>query len=547
MSFFERWRLLRKGLACSRSRRASSSSPWREKLETDRRVRGLLFALFTALCIVCGSWPHSHPTYAVALLTTVLAVGIFIPMRIGLPDLFKSNSKLALVLAAVLINLYIGKAVYLWSMHQPGAEFRALYFYVPTAFAPLLTTSLLGSFPGLFTVFASSLFSAVLINQSIPLLVNNLVSGFVGVYMTRQVHRRRDIIQAGMAVGLVSLICAMAFGYVGETESDVLIEQGAWSVILGFLTGVFVNAILPFMEELFSVNTDFTWLELSDLNHPLLRRLAAEAPGTYHHSLMVANLAEAAAQRVGANPALCRVMAYFHDIGKLVNPQYFVENINEEENPHDRLSPSLSALVIVSHVKDGVELAQRYHLKRPIVEGIQQHHGDSLVYYFYQRALRTIEDCKVGIRILGASEKDVPGFDESQFRYPGPKPQSREVGILMLADVVESASRCLEKPTAQQIEEMVHELVEKKLADHQLDECDLTLKELRAIEATLSFTLKTMLHSRLRYPQKEKDGAEALPVQSATPGAPLPPSLATPVADGSSANRDTRQTVAYEH
>ncbi len=547
MSVFEHWRLMRKGWACGRSRRASSSPKWREKLEKDRRVRGFIFVLFTALCVVCGSWSHAHPTYAVALLTTVLAAGIFIPMRIGLPELFKSNSKLALVLIAVLINLYVGKVIYLWSMRQPGAEFHALYFYVPTAFAPLLTTSLLGALPGLFTVFASSLFSSVLINQSIPLLVNNLMSGFIGVYMTQRVHRRRDIIQAGMAVGLVSLVCAMAFGYVGETESGVLIEQGAWSVVLGFLTGVFVNAILPFMEELFCVNTDFTWLELSDLNHPLLRRLATEAPGTYHHSLMVANLAEAAAQKVGANSALCRVMAYFHDIGKLVNPQYFVENIDGGENPHDRLSPSLSALVILSHVKDGAELAQRYHLKRPIVDGIEQHHGDSLVYYFYERALRTIEDCKAGVRILGASEKDVPGFDESQFRYPGPKPQSREAGILMLSDVVESASRSLERPTAQRIEQMVRELVGKKLASHQLDECDLTLKELHSIEESLSFTLKTMLHSRLRYPQKERDGIEALALQSATPSAPVLSGLATAVADGSSTNQDAREAVTSDH
>ncbi|MGD9897342.1 MAG: HD family phosphohydrolase [Candidatus Methylacidiphilaceae bacterium] len=547
MSFFERWRLMRKGLSCGRSRRGLAHPEWREKLEKDRGVRGFLFFLFTVLCVVCGSWSHSHPTYAVALLTSVLAAGIFIPMQIGLPELFRSNSKLVLVLTAVLMHLFIGKGVYLWSMRQPGAEFHALYFYVPTAFAPLLTTSLLGAFPGLFTVFASSLFSAVLINQSIPLLVNNLVSGFVGVYMTQRVRRRRDIIQAGMAVGLVSLVCAMAFGYVGETERDVLIEQGAWSVVLGLLTGVFVNAILPFMEELFCVNTDFTWIELSDLNHPLLRRLAAEAPGTYHHSLMVANLAEAAAQKVGANSALCRVMAYFHDIGKLVNPQYFAENIDGGENPHDRLSPSLSALVIRSHVKDGMELAQRYHLKRPILDGIEQHHGDSLVYYFYQRALRTIEDCKAGVRILGASEKDVPGFDESQFRYPGPKPQSRETGILMLADVVESASRSLERPTAQRIEQMVRELIWRKLASHQLDECHLTLKELHSIEECLSFTLKTMLHSRLRYPQKERDGAETLNLESSATGTPLPPSPLDPVAGSQSADPDARQAVAAEH
>jgi putative nucleotidyltransferase with HDIG domain len=231
--------------------------------------------------------------------------------------------------------------------------------------------------------------------------------------------------------------------------------------------------------------------------------MTIEAPGTYHHSLVVANLAEAAAEKIGANATLCRVCAYFHDVGKLVKPEYYTENMNFERNPHDDLAPTMSALIIIAHVKEGVDLALKHSLNKQIIDVIQQHHGTSLVYYFYQRAVQQQEDARAGGKIMNIREEDIPEVQEESFRYSGPKPQTKESAIVSLADIVESASRSLEKPTPQKIEQLVNELIEERIADGQLDECDLTLGELRVIAKRFRFTLMTMLHTRIAYPKHE--------------------------------------------
>jgi putative nucleotidyltransferase with HDIG domain len=256
-------------------------------------------------------------------------------------------------------------------------------------------------------------------------------------------------------------------------------------------------------EHLFQVTTDISWLEASDLNHPLLRRMTIEAPGTYHHSLVVANLAEAAAEAIGANATLCRVCSYFHDVGKLVKPEYFTENMNFERNPHDDLAPSMSALIIISHVKEGVDLALKHNLNQQIIDVIQEHHGTSLVYYFYKRALQQQEDARAGGKIMSMREEDVPEVSEESFRYPGPRPQAKESAIVSLADMIESASRSLEKPTPTKIEQLVNDLIAQRIADKQLDECDLTLADLTTVAERFRFTLTTMLHTRIAYPKAE--------------------------------------------
>src|SRR5437764_811381 len=228
-----------------------------------------------------------------------------------------------------------------------------------------------------------------------------------------------------------------------------------------------------------------------------------DAPGTYHQSLVVANLSEAAAEAIGANGTLCRVCSYFHDVGKLVKPEYFTENMNFERNPHDDLAPTMSALIIIAHVKEGVDLALKHKLNQRIIDIIQEHHGTSLVYYFYQRALQQQEDARAGGKIMNMREEDIPEVGEESFRYSGPKPQTKESAIVSLADIVESASRSLEKPTPQKIEQLVNELIEERIADGQLDECDLTLGELRLIAERFRFTLMTMLHTRIAYPKAE--------------------------------------------
>jgi putative nucleotidyltransferase with HDIG domain len=250
--------------------------------------------------------------------------------------------------------------------------------------------------------------------------------------------------------------------------------------------------LLPFIERVFDVQTDISLLELGDVQHPLLQELVRRAPGTYNHSINVASIAETAADAIGANGLLVRVGAYFHDIGKMLKPSYFVENQGPEGNRHESLQPAMSTLVIIAHVKDGADLARQHYLPQSIIDFIEQHHGTTLVEYFYRREAQRLKD-----------DPDASELDETTFRYPGPKPQTREAGVLMLADVVESASRALVDPTPARIESLVHDLAMKRLLDGQFDECGLTLSELRTIEDSLVKSLTAVYHGRVKYPEHQ--------------------------------------------
>jgi putative nucleotidyltransferase with HDIG domain len=338
-----------------------------------------------------------------------------------------------------------------------------------------------------------------------------MISGFTAVYLTLQVRRRSKLVRAGVGVGIAIWILSLTFGFIGPinlfppTANDwgMIGLQSALALGNGIVTATIVGGILPMFEHLFQITTDISWLEASDLNHPLLRRMTIEAPGTYHHSLVVANLAETAAEAIGANATLCRVCAYFHDVGKLVKPEYFTENMNVERNPHDDLAPTMSALIIIAHVKEGVDLAIKYKLNQRIIDIIQEHHGTTLVYYFYKRALQQAEDARPGGKIMKMREDNIPEVREESFRYTGPKPQTKESAIVSLADAVESASRSLEKPTPAKIEQLVNDIIDQRIADRQLDQCDLTLSDVRVIAERFRFTLMTMLHSRIAYPKQE--------------------------------------------
>jgi putative nucleotidyltransferase with HDIG domain len=261
------------------------------------------------------------------------------------------------------------------------------------------------------------------------------------------------------------------------------------ALVWGTLAGFLVSGCLPLVERCFGIVTDITLLELADGSHPLQQELIRRAPGTYTHSMTVATLAEPAAEAIGADPLLTRVGAYFHDVGKMLKPDYFIEN-QSGENRHEGLEPALSTLVIIGHVKDGVALAEEYRLPRPIIDFIQQHHGTTLVEYFYREALRLQEAHGFGSVEL-----------EPAFRYPGPRPRNRENGIVMLADAVESSSRALGDPTPNSLRKLVHDLLMKRLLDGQFDESGLTLTELRVVEETLSKGLIALYHSRIRYPE----------------------------------------------
>jgi putative nucleotidyltransferase with HDIG domain len=266
---------------------------------------------------------------------------------------------------------------------------------------------------------------------------------------------------------------------------------GLWAVVAGSL----MTCLLPIAERVFGVQTDLSLIELGDPAHPLLQELVRRAPGTYNHSITVASLAEAAAEAIGARGLLVRVGAYFHDIGKMLKPGYFAENQGQGDNRHQSLMPAMSTLVIIAHVKDGADLARQNKVPEPIIDFIQQHHGTTLVEYFYRQAA---ERSSKGNDIDGSNV-----VDESSFRYPGPKPQTKEAGILMLSDAVESASRVLVEPTPARIESLVEELSRKRLLDGQFDECGLTLEEVDKIGQSLVKSLTAVYHGRVKYPDQE--------------------------------------------
>jgi putative nucleotidyltransferase with HDIG domain len=438
-------------------------------------------------------------------------------LHLDLPEIWRSNSKVLMVFGSLCVNLLMIRLLYLWSISQHLSTFPELpevLFLVPMVFAPPLLSVLMGTRAGLYAVVVASMTDSLLINQSFPLLLISLTTGFIAVFFTRHVRRRSNMVRAGMAVGVTSFLCTMAYGFVaGSTHMSDLFQQGVICVAVGVITAILINSLLPIVESLFNINTDIAWVELSDLNHPLLRQMSLEAPGTYHHSLAVANLSEAAAVSIGANGTLCRVMAYFHDIGKVPKPEYFIENTGPESTPHDQLTPQMSALVIAAHVKEGVNLALKYRLKKSLLDAIQQHHGDSLIYFFYRRAQQLAEDARAGSEIMNLPQEDVPDVSEQNFRYPGPRPQTREIGLLMLADSIEGASRSLDKPTPQRIEELVNDIIRQKIQDHQLDECPLSLLEIRLAADSFTFTLKTMLHSRISYPKHATSSHTPHPAQ----------------------------------
>jgi putative nucleotidyltransferase with HDIG domain len=525
--FLKRGQLIRRGLASKKTRRRRTRNELLRTLEYAPYMKVVIilgFVAALAFLVFSGQQPEPTKNFVIALLFLLTAL---VQLWINQPQTFAQSSRILLVFGTILLQLTVTKIVLVLCN---SGNYRVLTpemggLITPYAFAPLVLSVLLGRNHGLYAAVFVSLWSSVLFGKiDAPLLVTSLISGFTAVSLTLQVRRRSKLIRAGLGVGLVIWLLSLAFGLIGPinmfsaTGNDwrMLGLQSAYAIGNGILTAMIVGGALPMLEHVFQVTTDISWLEASDLNHPLLRRLTFEAPGTYHHSLVVANLAESAAEAIGANATLCRVCSYFHDIGKLVKPEYFTENMNFERNPHDDLAATMSALIIIAHVKEGVDLALKNKLNHRIIDIIQEHHGTSLVYYFYQRALQQQEDARAGGKIMNMREEDIPEVREESFRYPGPKPQTKESAIVSLADMVESASRSLEKPTPQKIEQLVNELIEERIADRQLDDCDLTLGDLKVIAERFRFTLMTMLHSRIAYPRPDgkftierDDGARA--------------------------------------
>lgn len=446
------------------------------------------------------------------LLVMSMLVAVTIYIRLQDQETLQSNTRLALLALVVICNLFLVRVTFELGNADPflyDPSLSAILPYItPTALAPIIIAVLLGSGPGLLTALMISLFSAVMFGNRLDLLIMSFLASCVAIYVCQDIRKRGRVVVGGTCAGMAVAAFTALFNLVDQLPTQTIINQSLGGLVTGLAQGIVAVGILPILEHLFKRTTDITLLELSDYNHPLLRRMQLEAPGTWHHSLMVSNLAENACNAIGANGLLARVCCMFHDIGKMVKPEYFTENQLDGHNPHDQKTPSFSALVIKSHVKEGVDLGLTYKLPKPVIDVIRQHHGTNLIRYFHHKAkeLAKLEDSETVVQ-------------ESTYRYDGPRPRFKESGVILLADSIEAASRSLPKVTPQAVEELIDRIFELNIRDGQLDECPINMAELARIRESFNFTILNSLHSRIAYPSQERPPSEPAPKPKPKPQA----------------------------
>lgn len=414
----------------------------------------------------------------VILLTAILLVlgGTYLYQNRS--DVLQNEPLLALVGSVLITMLLLGElfSVISWS----GARFLN-----PSALTGLLLTLLIDSQVATIATIIMAVFLTVINDLSWIIGLLALIGGLTAIFSVSKVSQRGDLMRAGFIVGGVNLVLMLTLGLLSKDTN--LIYNSYLGLLSGVLASIMAIGILPYLESIFKVTSSLRLLELSNPNHPLMRRLMLEAPGTYHHSILVGNLAEAAAEAVGADGLLARVGAHYHDIGKLKRPYFFVENQVGIDNPHDKMAPSLSTLIITSHVKDGLELANEFKLPPAVTQFIAQHHGTDLVRYFYHRA---------------SEANDEGTVEERDFRYPGPKPHGKEVAIVSLADATEAAVRSISRPNPGKIEAIVRKIIKDRLNSGELDESDLTFQDMDRIANAFVKVIVSMFHARVEYPEQ---------------------------------------------
>jgi putative nucleotidyltransferase with HDIG domain len=438
-----------------------------------------------------------------ALFVFLLLVMLHFYIKWFEPAVDGDNSKLLLLFSAMLLAL-IGMK--LLAMGQ-NPEWSMIGYLAPVGLGAMLTALLLRVSLALACSVILAIAASVFFQGDNHLFFDfrygfvSLVSGTAGAFALTDVRKRSRILQAGVLAAIASAVAILSLYMIvpsGENWVDWLIPP-LFGMGGGFLSAVLTMGFLPYFEVAFGILSPLRLLELGNPNHPLLRRLLIEAPGTYHHSIIVANMAEAAAEAVGADGLLARVGAYYHDVGKLKRPQFFIENQMHCNNPHDRISPNLSKSIIISHAKDGAEMLREYGIPAPLQDIAAQHHGTTLLKYFYHKAQ--------------SQQKDGETVREEDFRYPGPKARFKEAAIVGICDCVEAAVRSMARPTPGRIENLVKKIIRERLEDGQFDECDLTLKELDLIARSVCETLQGLFHKRIEYPeenrQKERTNDEA--------------------------------------
>ncbi|HZZ86579.1 MAG TPA: HDIG domain-containing protein [Anaeromyxobacteraceae bacterium] len=434
-----------------------------------------------------------------AAVTALVGLLLWLFGRAALPG-FRPNRRDALLLAAMLagtVALTSGGFALAEALHDrfPGVAVATLYEFVPLAAGALLVRAVLPAEAALLFAVAAAVVAGLGAGNSLYFALKTLLGALAACTLAPQVARRGALVRAGLAVGVVGALLAIGFRLLaGRTLAEAAAPAGAALLGGALVLPVLVLVLAPALESVFGYVTDARLLELANLNHPALKELIVQAPGTYHHSVVMGALVEAAAQAIGANPLLARVCAYYHDLGKIRNPLYFAEN-QRSENKHEGLAPTMSALIVKRHVLDGLELVKQYRLPRVVADVIPQHHGTRLISYFWarqQQLARAEEDRPEGAR-AGWEE-------ESLFRYGGPRPQSREAALVMIADACEASARALAEPTPEALRALVKKRIDEISGDAQLDECSLTMKDLSDIAAAMVRGLEAVYHSRPEYP-----------------------------------------------
>lgn len=359
-------------------------------------------------------------------------------------------------------------------------------FLIPLACIPMLFTLLIDGKLSLVVNGLTCILISCAVEFNVEITLLTIINVLSISIILKKMQQRNDILYSVLYVSIINVILTFSAGVLLSNNTVDVVKKAGFSLVGSILSGVFTIGFLPFFESTFDIVTTIKLLELSNPNNPLLKRLLMEAPGTYHHSVLVGNLAEMAAEQVGGSPVLARVASYYHDIGKIKRPYFFKENQLGNDNPHDKINPNLSTLIITAHVKDGIELAEEYKIPKVIRDIIEQHHGTTLVKYFYITMKNSMENPEE--------------IKEEDFRYPGPKPESKEAAIIMLADSVEAAVRSINDPTKGKIEEMVNNIIKGKLNEGQLDNCDLTLKDIDKIRNSFVKILLGIYHQRIEYP-----------------------------------------------
>lgn len=422
----------------------------------------------------------------VFVLTMLTLIGIFLQKMRN--RIFADNSRLVLISTIILIESLLA---YLSLNIEINFPIEYLIF-VPVG--AMLLTIIFDSRLAVYCTIVISILVSAIRGGDYDILVPNFTASLLVIYSVRDIKNRSQIFRSMIFILIGYFVTIIAMGLERSDDPGAIRNQLYAAALNSLLSPILAYGMLIFYERVFRVATDLVFLELSDFNHPLLRELSSKAPGTFHHSIVMGNLSEQAAKEIGANQILARVGCYYHDIGKIVSPNYFVENQLDSKNKHALLNPSLSAKMIIAHVKNGINLAEKYRLPREVIDFIPMHHGTNLVSYFYQKA-RSAED----------EEEEVHDYI---YRYPGPKPHSKETGIVMLADGVEAATRAIEDPTPAKLETQIDEIIKSRFIEGELDECDLTLKDLINIKHSFLKTLVGIHHHRIRYPEKENEEAK---------------------------------------